>query len=322
MFGSMRPLFILVVAILFLAPGGAGGATARAAGEDGGAPVGEPGPPPTPTAFDGDGMWIWYVSRAGGGSVQRIAATAKRRGIETVFIKSSDGGRYWGQFSRRLVRKLKRRGLNVCAWQYVYGDRPTTEAAVGARAVRAGADCLVLDAESQYEGKYASARKYVRSLRARIGADYPLGLAGFPYVHYHPAFPYSVFLGPGGAQFNLPQMYWRAIGTTVSRVYSTTYLYNRVYGRPIHPLGQVYQNPPTAEILRFRSLAAANGATGVSWWSWHTATRRGWRAVARPLPSPVDPAPKRRKQRMYPLLKRRARGDLVVWAQQHLVAAG
>ena len=225
----MRPLVALCVGLAVLI-----GATTLAQSDSRGAVKQTDASP-----LDGDGMWIWYVSRAGGGSVQRIAATAKRRGIETVFIKSSDGGRYWGQFSRRLVRKLKRRGLNVCAWQYVYGGRPTTEAAVGARAVRAGADCLVIDAESQYEGKYTSARKYVRSLRARIGADYPLGLAGFPYVHYHPAFPYSVFLGPGGAQFNLPQMYWRAIGTTVSRVYSTTYLYNRVYGRPIHPLGQV-----------------------------------------------------------------------------------
>jgi len=57
-------------------------------------------------------------------------------------------------------------------------------------------DCLVLDVEGQYEGKYAQASYYMSSLRSIVGADYPLGLASFPYVDYHPALPYSVFLGP------------------------------------------------------------------------------------------------------------------------------
>ena len=106
---------------------------------------------------------------------------------------------------------------------------------MGAAAAADGADCLVIDAESEYEGRYAQARTYVTRLRAAVGADFPIGLAGFPYVHYHPAYPYSVFLGPGGAEFNLPQVYWKAIGDSVDRALATTYTYNRVYGRPISP---------------------------------------------------------------------------------------
>ena len=53
-----------------------------------------------------------------------------------------------------------------------------------------------------------------------------MALAGFPYVDYHPGFPYSVFLGPGGAQYNAPQMYWVDIGTSVNTVYAHTYAYN------------------------------------------------------------------------------------------------
>src|SRR5205085_12423592 len=119
--------------------------------------------------------------------------------------------------------------VRACAWQYVYGRHPIIEAYVGANAVRAGADCLVIDAEGEYEGKYIQAQAYMTRLRKLIGPSFPLALAGLPYVDYHPAFPYSVFLGPGGAQSNAPQMYWVDIGTTVDAVYTHTYSYTRLY---------------------------------------------------------------------------------------------
>ena len=188
--------------------------------------------------FYGRGMWIWLVGRSAGGNPAAIAAQASSNGIKTLFIKSGDGGGYWSQFNGSLVRALHSAGLNVCAWQYVYGANPLAEAAVGARAVRNGADCLVIDAEAEYQGRYASAQIYIDALRAAVGRRYPVGLSTFPYADYHPGFPYSVFLGHDGAQFNLPQMYWRDIGTSVGSVYWHTYTVNRIYRRPIRPLGQ------------------------------------------------------------------------------------
>lgn len=262
-------------------------------------------------------MWIWETWRANRGNPAAIARKAKRYGIETVIVKGSDGRRRWGQFSPGFVSRLKAAGLHVCAYQFLYGVHPGSEANVGIRLARAGADCLLLDAEGDYEGRYWQAQFYLRRLRSRLGPDYPLALAGFPYVHYHPGYPYSVFLGPGGAQLNVPQVYWKAIGTSVDHALSVTYRYNGVYGRPILPLGQVYQNPSTRQIKRFRRLSAAYGATGVSWWSWQHSNTREWRAIAAPLTfSLLPPTPR------YPMLKRGARGDLVVWAQQHLLSAG
>ena len=78
----------------------------------------------------------------------------------------------------------------------------------------------MIDAEGEYEGKYVSAQTYIQGLRHLIGSRFPVALAGLPYVDYHPAFPYSVFLGPGGAKYNAPQMYWTDIGTSVDRVYA------------------------------------------------------------------------------------------------------
>ncbi|HEY5814757.1 MAG TPA: peptidoglycan-binding domain-containing protein [Solirubrobacterales bacterium] len=270
------------------------------------------------TPFDRHGMWIWYVDRSEGGSIDRIVARARQAGIGTLYIKSGDGDDTWSQFNKALVGALHRGGLDVCAWQFVYGDQPVDEAKVGAAAVRRGADCLVIDAEGAYQGKYAAADRYVRTLRARIGAAFPLSLAAFPYVDYHPSFPYSVFFGPGGATANQPQMYWRAIGTSVRAVYEHTFLFNRLWGHPLYPLGQTYGGANRREIVRFRRLAHNYGGLAPSWWDWQETTSAGWGALGAPIDGPVtgyEPVTD------HPLLKRGSSGDLVVWAQAHLRAA-
>jgi hypothetical protein len=265
----------------------------------------------------GDGMWIWYLSRSSHGKLGAIAKKAHARGIETVLIKSGDGTHYWSQFSSSVVSGLHARGLNVCAWQFLYGRKPAKEARVSAAAVARGADCFVMDVEGQYEGHYPQASTYISTLRSLIGADYPVGLASFPYVDYHPALPFSVFLGPNGAQYNVPQLYWKDIGTTVDTGFTHTWVWNRIYQRPIEPLGQVYNNPKAGQIRRFRALALSHGFDGVSWWSWQSARKRQWKAVGAPVgPAAVTPYPS------YPFLHLGSKGDFVAWAQQLLAGGG
>jgi hypothetical protein len=266
----------------------------------------------------GRGMWIWYVSRSSGGTVSGIVSTARHYGVSTVMIKSSDGPTMWSQFNSALASALHSSRLRVCAWQYVYGNHPLLEAQVGAQAVHDGADCLIIDAESEYEGKYVAAQRYITQLRQLIGQSYPVALAGFPYIDYHPGFPYSVFLGPGGAQYNSPQMYWMDIGTSVNSVYAHTYAYNRVYTREIDPLGQVYRNPPMGQIIRFRQLSRTYGAPGVSWWDWQQASTAGWRGISIGAGNLTGVTP----TASMPILQLHSAGDLVVWAQEHLVSAG
>jgi hypothetical protein len=287
--------------------------------ETGGAAQFENPPIGKHSPFLRQGMWIWYVDQSQGGSTASILATAHRHQIGTVYIKAGDGTTTWDQFNPTLVAELHHGGLKVCAWQFVYGDAPAAEARIGAEAVADGADCLVIDAEAEYEGRYSSADIYLSWLRAAVGANYPLSLAGFPYVDYHPAFPYSVFLGPGGATINQPQMYWKDIGTSVATVFSHSYLYNRVYGRPIFPIGQTYGAPGRVPLRLFRRYSATYG-TVPSWWDWQETTVPEWGALGaksgnRPLPA-VD------VEVEYPLLKIGAKGDLVVEAQERLVTAG
>lgn len=307
------PLILATLAAAALAGGGAAAETGGAGQVESGGNLGN-------SAFDRQGMWVWYVSRSEGGSVAAIVARARRNDVGTVYVKSGDGGDYWTQFSRGLVAALHRAGLSVCAWQFVYGDAPLAEARVAAAAVKRGADCFAIDAEADYEGKYASADRYVRALRARVGETFPISLAAFPYVDYHPSFPYSVFLGPGGATYNQPQMYWKTIGTSVRQVYEHTYLYNRIYGHPIYPIGQTYEAPGSAAIRLFRRFATSYGGLPPSWWSWQETNGQEWGAVG--ADSALQPVAGYRLEVVHPTLKRKSAGDMVVWAQQHLVAAG
>jgi hypothetical protein len=315
-----RGRLIAAATAIVLAAASAWSAAAAMAASDGGTSVSRGAQPAAgANPYRGDGMWIWYVSRSSGGDLDRIARKARRHGIETVYIKSSDGSSSWSQFTRGLVSYLHARGLRVCAWQFVYGSRPGAEARRGAEAVRKGADCLVIDAESSYEGRYAAADRYVDKLRRRIGSRFPTALTSFPYVDYHPALPYSVFLGPGGARYNLPQLYWHTIGVTVGEGFEHTFRVNRVYERGIYPLGQTYDSPPIRQVRRFRRMALSYELTGLSWWSWQETNKREWRALGRD----VEPIPGRdRSGSGYPVLSKGSRGDLVVWAQEHLRGAG
>jgi hypothetical protein len=327
----------LMLTILALSAPVAAGAT----GPSGGAGVPSPatGKPPAsakpPTSphprphplrtdpFSGRGMWIWYVSASNGGNLASIIASARTYGLSTLMIKSGDGTTAWSQFNPALVTALHAAGLKACAWQYVYGNHPIAEAYVGAASVRAGADCLLIDAESEYQGKYVQAQAYIQRLRQLIGSRFPVALAGFPYIDYHPAFPYSVFLGPGGAQYNTPQMYWLDIGTTVDGVYAHSYGFNTLYERPIAPLGEVSGNPGPGQVFRFRQLSRTYGATGVSWWDWQTSSARDWWAINHPIGNLRGVT----EEATAPLLTLTGQGgisagDLVVWAQEHLAAAG
>ena len=327
MHGRLRLLFIALV-VVATASAYAGTAHGASGGVSGGAAPGAAEAPPPPAhrtqgnALGSRGMWIWYVSQSNGGDLASIVATAHAYGVSTLLIKSGDGSGAWSQFNSQLVADLHANGLKVCGWQYVYGNQPIYEAEVGAAAVRAGADCLLIDAESEYEGKYVQAQQYMKKLRQLIGPGFPVGLAGFPYVDYHPAFPYSVFLGPGGAQYNVPQMYWPDIGTTVDYVYSHTWDFNALYGRPIEPLGEVAGNPPAHQIVRFRQMSRAYGASGVSWWDWQESSQRDWGAVGQPIGNLSGFT----ADTTMPTLSIKAdggiwAGDLVVWAQEHLYRA-
>ena len=267
--------------------------------------------------FNKAAMWIWYIDDSNGGNIGSIIRQARRAHIGTLYIKSGDGVDAWSQFNRPVVRRFHRAGLKVCGWQYIYGRRPIAEAKISAVAKRRGADCFVIDAESEFEGAYAAADWYIRSLRQRVGRRFPIGLAGFPYANYHPGYPYSVFLGPGAANANVPQVYWHTIGDSVRTALEITWEQNSIYKRPIFPVGQTYEDPGARELLAYRRFML-NYGTRPSWWSWQETSPAEWKILARP----VSRVSGYRAYSGHVTLEKGDRGDQVLWLQQHLIAAG
>ena len=84
------------------------------------------------------------------------------------------------------------------------------------------------------------------------------------------------------------------------------------------PLGQLYNDPSPDDVVRFRELAQADGSTGVSWWDWQSASPDGWNAISQPLGTLAPPAPATDTATYGP----GAKGDPVIWAQEHLNGAG
>jgi hypothetical protein len=220
------------------------------------------------------------------------------------------------QFSPALVGEMRAAGATVCAWTFVYGAEPVPEADAAAAAVRAGAQCLVVDAEEEFDSLYGAAQLFVRTLRGQLGAAFPIGLASEAEVAEHPKFPYSVFLGPGAFNVVLPQVYWRDFGVSVRSAYASALGVNSIYGRPVLPVGQLYNSPTAAELVSFRALARDYGSPGVSFFDLSSATPEELAALAAPLPGPA------RKAIVAPTLHAGADGDEIVQAQELLNAAG
>ncbi len=262
------------------------------------------------------GEAIWTARPPATLAPATLAAELSAAGMHGVFIKAAEGATPEPGFTPALVEGLRSQGIGVCAWVFVYGEDPAGEAAAALAAARAGARCLVVDAEGQYDKRYGAAQAYVHALRSQLGAGFPIALAGQAEVLEHPKFPYSVFLAPGGFTYDMPQVYWRELRLSPSAALALAIAQNGWYGRPIEPVGQLFDAVSAAEVGRFVARASIDGTRGLSLFDLEAlppATIAA--AIAVPTPSvlrPIAPA----------TLRPGADGDEVLWAQEHLNGAG
>ena len=274
---------------------------------------------PKGTPFDGAGMWMWELPTVEGGDPSAIAQRALGNNVSTVFIKSGDGTNYWDQFSPQLVAAAE--GARAARVRVAVRLRQDPRARPTSPARGQGSRRRVLRDRRRDRSTRASTTRRAStptSCARPSGADYPIGLAGFPYVDYHPSYPFSAFLG--GRRAVQPAAGLLEGDRRQRRQGRRAHLHvNRPYGRPIVPIGQTYNPPPVEEIQRFRQLVAANGSTGHSWWSWQeTQDAR----VDRDRPAARAARAARRRRGAFVTVKRGNSGDLVLWAQGHLSAAG
>jgi len=242
----------------------------------------------------GKGMWLYEPDKTEGGNVAAIVAKAKAAGLSHLYVRtgSSWDGFYAGPFLDQLLPAAHEANLLVYGWDFPRlinwaDDVKRAKAAIDHRAPgKHRIDGFSADIETRSEGTHISAQAaadYGRALREEVGSSFPL-IATVPRPSPAQNFPYAEVV----ASFDAiaPMVYWlnRQPDTDVTGALR----HLAQFGKPVFPVGQAYDGapeggragvPPPEELWRFMRFAEANGAQGVSFWSWQAANAKAWAAI-------------------------------------------
>lgn len=245
----------------------------------------------------GKGMWIWQPEKTEGNDAQAIVARAKALGLTHLYVRtgSSWDGFYAGEFLDRILPAAHAAGIRVYGWDFPRLISTGDDVARGVAAVSYRSptghhiDGFAADIETADEGTHVStgsATTYGDDLRRALGPAIPL-IAVVPRPSSHTAdigFPYAQVV----ARFDAiaPMVYWYNRQPDTDAVGALDDL--RGYGKPLFPVGQAFDAgpeggrpgvPPPAEIIRFLRASYANGAEGVSFWSWQEADQQAFDTI-------------------------------------------
>jgi hypothetical protein len=141
--------------------------------------------PRKPSPIYGKGIWIWRLNEAEDGNVSKIIWRLKDVRVNWLAIKGGDGTNFWShQCNHSLIAQFRNAGIKVLGWQYVYGDYPLEEANVANKILDVGVDGLIIDAESEYEGKPENAISYLEEIRKEHPESF-VAYTTFPIIDYH-----------------------------------------------------------------------------------------------------------------------------------------
>ena len=174
-------------------------------------------------------MWIWYVSHSRGQLSRGSSPAPAAAGSAPSTMKAGDGSR-GGRSSPRVGSGAARRRAARLRLAVRLRGRPAPKPRSGPRLSTDGADCLVIDAESQYEGKYAAAETYITRCGSGLGSSFPSPWPVSPTLITTPAFPTRSSSGRAVPTTTRRRCTGRRIGTSVDAVFAHTYAYNRLWG--------------------------------------------------------------------------------------------
>jgi hypothetical protein len=230
--------------------------------------------------LQGKGFYIWKVPFTEGGDNQAILDLCKSAGLSHVLIKVANEDKTYNYDKQRridlvapLARLLKSEGITVWGWQYIYGERPLSEARKAIQRVQElDLDGFVVNAEKEFkqDGKEVAARTYMTELRNALPST-TIVLSSYRFPSYHPLFPWKDFLEY--VDINMPQVYWEgAHNPRAQLIKCVREFQNFEPYRPIIPTGAAYTAQgwrPTAEdALIFLQTVMELKLPAVNFWSW------------------------------------------------------
>ena len=159
----------------------------------------------------GLGLWAWVLSSIGddgpGGKhdPERAAAHARDLGAQRVYVKVCDGTSVQNEkTAKAYIRALRRAGVDVYAWGYLYDTNPSAQArSLVERAFDAAAgehvSGYIANVEKQFadDGAPDAARldELLGTLRERIGGgpgDGRIAVSGYGRLDFFPKWPWHV----------------------------------------------------------------------------------------------------------------------------------
>jgi len=244
----------------------------------------------------GKGMWMWQPNKSDGGDVDAIIRRAKEVGLTHIYVRtgSSWDGFYAAGWLDQILPKAHAAGIRVYGWDFPRLIDPAADVERALAAINHRTpgghriDGFAADIETPSEGTRISAgaaTAYGDALRAGAGEGYPLiACVPRPSPWTKSFFPYAEVV----ARFDAvaPMVYWlnRQPGPDVRGAIHDL----RPLGKPVFPVGQAYDGapeggrrgvPPREELQTFMQVAQAEGAQGVSFWSWQAADQQAWDAI-------------------------------------------
>jgi hypothetical protein len=225
------------------------------------------------------GFYIWKIPNCENGDPESIALTAYNAGLTHVLIKIANGiynYNYDTSTKKDLIEPvadaLHKRNIKVWGWHYVFGDLPIDEAKTAIQQInRLPLDGYMIDAESEYKGKYTPCRIFMKELRSAL-PDFPIALSSFRYPKIHNDLPWKDFLTY--CDFNMPQVYWEQSHNPAYQLERSLNEFQTVVEpfRPIIPTGVAYCAggwcPSSSEIIEFMNQAVSLKMSAVNFWSW------------------------------------------------------
>lgn len=227
----------------------------------------------------GKGFYIWKIPNCENGDPYAIAQAAHQAGLTYVLIKIANGiydYNYDISTGKDLItpvaNALHAKNIKVWGWHYVFGNLPKDEAKTAIRQLnKLPLDGYVIDAESEYKGKYTPCRIFMQDLRNAL-QNFPIALSSFRYPKYHMDLPWTDFLKK--CDFNMPQVYWEQSHNPAYQLERSLTEFQTAVSpfRPYLPTGAAYCAggwcPTADEIIKFMDKAVELELSAVNFWSW------------------------------------------------------
>jgi hypothetical protein len=248
----------------------------------------------------GTGMWIYQWHHTSGGHAAGVVARARRVGLSTLFLRtgSSHDGFTGSHPLGALLHATRGTSLRVVAWDFPTLRHPVRDAYRLARAAhfhRGGAGphvaAVAPDIETPSEGTFNAAwrvRQYLHVLRRHLPKGVTI-LTAVPWPSRYRLADYPYRTVARGSDVLVPMAYW--YNNPPSLVTARSIHYLRRFNKPVQPVGQGYDgkldvpslhhNNLWREVPVFFRTAHRRNVRAVSIWSWQSAPRATWHALAR-----------------------------------------